>query len=204
MLQPPTGQPSDRWKKPLTGLLLLVAAVGGGVWLTRSPVSQPVAIPLEAARARDVTVHVTGAVLKPGIYTFAESARIADAIDAAGGLVDGGDASRLNLAARLRDGQQVVVPLAGSSLPVQDPPPKPAAGSRPTGTTAPSTSVKVNLNRATQPELEALPGIGAATATRILRYREQRGPFPSLDEFRRARLVSASVFDRIKDQIEAP
>ena len=63
---------------------------------------------------------------------------------------------------------------------------------------------KLNLNQASAAELEALPGVGRVTADKIVRYREQRGPFAGLDDFKKARLISNTAFERLKDLVEAP
>jgi competence protein ComEA len=200
----------ERWKLPLTAVLLIAAVVGTAWWLTRRPVEQPIAIPASGGEpARQVKVHVTGAVARPGLYTLAGTARVSDAIDEAGGAIADADLSRVNLALRLRDGQQVVVPAQSAFQPPA------AAGSAATAvpaTGAPATAratsparaakpatarpdAKLNLNRATAAELEALPGIGAATAKRI---------FETADDLLKARLVPARTWEQIKDLVEAP
>jgi competence protein ComEA len=79
---------------------------------------------------------------------------------------------------------------------------RPAARARAASPTA--RAGKLNLNQASAAELEALPGIGRVTADRIVRHREQRGPFATLDDFKKARLISSTAFDRLKDLVEAP
>src|SRR6478672_3868065 len=103
----------DRWKRPGAVLFLALATVGAARWLGAPTAGQPIALPTLAASARApraLTVHVTGAVAQPGVYTFADGLRVADAIDQAGGPAEGADVAGLNLAARLQDGQRLVVP----------------------------------------------------------------------------------------------
>jgi competence protein ComEA len=243
MLQVPGARPPgplDRWKRPGVVLFLALATVGAARWLGGTGASQPIALPTiapDARPARELKVHVTGAVARPGLYTFADGLRIADAIDQAGGPVEGADVGRLNLALRLQDGQQVVVPrlgepaarptatprlaarapasaatapasaatasanLSSATVPASaSPTRRPAAARAP----APSPDRRLNLNRATTAELEALPAIGRATADRIVRHRDERGPFGSPDDLRAAGLVSAATLDRIRDLVEAP
>lgn len=219
----PTGSPGvlDRWKLPVTIALLALAVVGAALWLTRRPVEQPLAVPTPGGdAARPLKVHVTGAVANPGLYTLPRSDRVDDAIQAAGGALAGADLSRVNLALPLRDGQQVVVPLQPSAQPtsagastaavVAAPPAvaAPIATARPsaraTRVPTPGPGSKVNLNRASAAELEALPGIGAATARRIVEHRDKSGAYQSTEELRKARLITNRVWDQIKDLIDAP
>ena len=168
-----------------------------------------------------LTVHVTGAVLQPGVYALADGLRIGDAIERAGGPSDGADVSRLNLALRLQDGQQVIVPRLGEpARPAVAPTaravsqrtpravaattPRAVAATTPRAVAATTPGHKLNLNQASAVDLEALPGIGRVTAERIVNHREQHGPFASVDDVRRARLVPASTLDRIKELIELP
>jgi len=116
------------------------------------------------------TVHVTGAVSNPGVVSLEAGARVADAIEAAGGLAEGADESAVNLARPVRDGEQVYVPLLGEE-----------------GTG------KVNLNRASSAELEGLPGIGPVLADRIVSDRDRNGPFATLDDLARVPGVGEAV-----------
>ena len=119
-----------------------------------------------------VTVDVAGRVRRPGIVVLAAGARVVDAIKAAGGARPGVDLSSLNLARLLVDGEQVLVGVAA---------PAGVVGSL--GATAvPTPGVLVNLNTATQPELEALPEVGPVTAQAILAWRTEHGGFTSVDE----------------------
>lgn len=188
----PTVAPSplDRHRLPLTALFALLAVLGAALWLARQPVAPPIAIPTPVAGPRVLKVHVTGAVARPGLYELTDGARVADALSAAGGASPDADATRLNLALRLRDGQQLVVPTNA--------PPAPAAPAKP------ATGGRVNLNTATQAELESLPGIGAVTAKKILDHRQANGPFQSPQELKDARLVTNATWTRLADLVVAP
>ena len=220
------GQPSppgwaERWKLPLTAVLLVAAAVGVALWLVRSPVEQPIAVPTPGGDAsRPLKVHVTGAVANPGLYALPRSARVDDAIREAGGALAEADTTHVNLASPLRDGQQVVVPVlpAAQATPVPGAPVVSAAAASPatsggiprtpaaraTHVPTPGPNNKLNLNRATAAELEALPGVGAATAKRIVDARDKNGAFQSTEDLRKARLVTNRAWDQIKDIVEAP
>jgi competence protein ComEA len=121
-----------------------------------------------------LTIDVAGAVRRPGLYRLPHGSRVADAITRAGGMDRTAEASLVNLAAPLADGEQVLVP-AGVS----------AGGGAATAapaSSAPSPTSPVNLNSATAEQLDALPGVGPATAQKIIDYRTQHGPFTSVDD----------------------
>jgi competence protein ComEA helix-hairpin-helix repeat region len=131
-------------------------------------------------------VHVSGAVNTPGVYKVADGSRVADVVNAAGGLAPGADANRVNLAQPVKDGMQVHVPLSG------------APGGRPS---AGSEAGKVSVNTADRGELEKLPGIGPVLAQRILDYRQANGPFRNVTELKRISGIGESKFNRIKDRL---
>lgn len=145
----------------------------------------------------DLVIEVAGAVARPGLYRLPLGARVADAIAAAGGYSPRVDAARatasLNLAARLSDGDRVVVPSRDDT-----------AGGAPTGggitsgsTGTAGTTMPVDLNHATATELDGLPGIGPVTAAKIIASREER-PFSSVDELRSRKLVGPATFDKLR------
>lgn len=119
------------------------------------------------AGAVTVIVHVSGAVRMPGVYTLDVSARVVDAVDAAGGATVDAQLHQLNLAALVTDGQQIWVPVVGETVMA----PVVAAVEGP-----------VDLNRADAIALQELPGVGPATAEAIVAYREASGPFRSVDD----------------------
>ena len=160
-------------------------------------VFQPPARPtLSPTPLPQIVVHVNGAVASPGVYQLPVGSRIDDAIKTAGGSLPDADLNRLNLAARVIDGQQVKVPLRqaqASPAPVAASGSMAAPGAPPTG--------RVNLNSATIPELDGLPGVGPVTAQRIVAYREQHGPFTRVEQLREAKLVNNAMFEKIKDLV---
>lgn len=143
-----------------------------------------------------VTVHVAGAVAKPGVYDLAGGARVIDAIEAAGGGAPDSDLNRLNLAAKVADGQRVLVQRVGEAAPAGS---ASAGGSGSGGSADPSGLV--NLNSATQAELEALPGIGPSLAGSIITERERRGGFRSVNELRDVRGIGEKRFADLKDKV---
>lgn len=129
-----------------------------------------------------VTVDVAGQVNGPGVYAVRDGARVTDAIVAAGGTSADADVEQLNLAARVADGERIYVPKKGETPPIAvSPGPAPTSGAA-GGGKAPAASGPVDLNAATAEQLDALPGVGPATATAILAYRSSHGRFRSVTE----------------------
>jgi competence protein ComEA len=130
---------------------------------------------LEPRKATVALVHVAGAVRSPGVYQLRDGERIQDAVRRAGGPRRGADLNAINLAAKVADGQQVVVPRRG------------AAGAAPVGGAVAGEpgappQAPVSLNTATAEQLDTLDGVGPATASKILEYRRQHGGFRSIDD----------------------
>jgi competence protein ComEA len=146
---------------------------GAGDSASPSPLPSPSAV---------VLVHVLGAVAHPGLLSLPAGDRVQAAIDAAGGVTDGADLARVNLARELVDGEQLYVPVVGEDPPVADPPVVDAGGVGAGGAGGPSSLV--DLNTADSATLETLPGIGPALAARIIAWRESNGGFSSVDDLR--------------------
>jgi competence protein ComEA len=142
------------------------------------------------APAGEVVVHVSGAVAREGLVRLTPGSRVADAVAAAGGAAPAADLRRLNLAAKVLDGQQVAVPAVGE--------PPAAATASGGGGGSPSTDAPLDLNLATPAQLEALPGIGPSLARAIVAERERGGGFRSVDDLRRVRGIGDSRFSQLQ------
>jgi competence protein ComEA len=193
------------------GAIVLVAVAAW--WLLRSP-APPVEQSLPSARApassassrtsarttaaaaraspvAQILVQAAGAVVRPGVYRLASTARVADLLRAAGGPAADADAQALALAAPLTDGERVYVPRAGE-----------AVASPGSVRSVPSTvALKVNLNTATAEQLDALPGVGPATAAAIIDYRTRHGPFDSVDDLLDVRGIGPAKLDGFRDLV---
>lgn len=132
-------------------------------------------------------VHVAGAVRHPGLVALPAGARVIDAVTAAGGPTGSADQGVINLAARVTDGQQVVVPKRGAA----------AAGAA----AAPAATAPVSLSTATAEQLETLPRIGPALAARILAYRDVHGGFSSVDELGEVGGIGPKTLAGLKDLV---
>lgn len=171
----------------VASLAAVVLAVGVAIGLTvlggpggeRVEDTLPLTRPAETATTEvadaipdEIVVHVAGAVASPGVYRLVPDARVVDAIDAAGGAGAQADMSRVNLAAPLTDGQQVYVVAIGEDAPAS------TFGTEPS---ADGAAQPIDINRASETELEELPGIGPALAAAIVRHREENGPFVAVE-----------------------
>lgn len=145
-----------------------------------------------------VTVHVVGAVKRPGVYTLPAGSRIADALEAAGGLRRSARPELLNLAARLADGQQIVLPGA-SDAPAAAVPSGGASSGTPGGA---QHGGKISLNSADAQQLQELPGIGPALAQRIIDFREANGPFASVEELDAVSGIGPAVLGNLRELVQ--
>lgn len=203
-------------------LIATAIAIGGvafaGWWLVRSPATPteavlpmasaptvPVSLPAGStppSTSGGLTVHVAGAVRRPGVYRIATGSRVVDAIERAGGAGPRADADALNLAAEIVDGSRVYVPRSGELAPAEPSTGLPVAPSADGSTSAGSTPVgPVDLNQADEAELEGLPGVGPATAEAIVEYRTANGPFATVDDLESVPGIGPAKLDAVRDLV---
>lgn len=187
----------------LAGVLLTLGR-GSGVTIERSDGGEAAAgqeaDASEGSEAAEteapvLVVHVDGCVASPGVYELAgPDLRVNDAVETAGGLLPEADTSQMNLAAGLSDGQKVLVPSRAEEG---------AAAAAPGGGAASQTDAGslVNINLATADQLQALSGVGEATARAIVEDREAHGPFSSVEDLMRVSGIGQKKFDKLKGQI---
>jgi competence protein ComEA len=188
--------------------LATVVVCLGGFWLVRSPpppteASLPQAsttgdaiastVPATSTTSSVMLVHVAGAVVSPGVYELSPGARVRDAIMAAGGPNVAADWNALNLAALVADASRVYVPVVGEQVPAE--PTDGRAGAESLG--------PIDVNRATAEELDALPGVGPATAAAIVAERERNGPFAGVDDLDRVPGIGPAKLAALRDLVTA-
>lgn len=150
--------------------------------------------------SRTIIVHITGCVKKEGIIEIEENSRIIDAINAAGGITEDADISKINLAYILKDAQKIYIPSiydseeigyittnSGYNVIIED--------------NYGGNNVMININTASQTELEQLPGIGTSTALKIINYKNEHGNFKSIDEIKNVPGIGNAKYENIKDMI---
>jgi competence protein ComEA len=140
----------------------------------------------EADGTRDVVVHVAGGVARPGVYRLPAGSRVTDAVRRAGGFARGANRDAINLAARLSDGQQVVVPRPGV-----------AATSGAGGQTGP-----VSLGSATVDQLDEIEGIGPVTAQKIIEFRDQHGGLSSINQLDEVAGIGPATMETLRSALQ--
>jgi len=179
----------------ITVVVVLIALAAAVAWL-RPGGTPPAATGAPPAPMTTTTavssafVHVVGAVRAPGVVQLPNGARVVDAIAAAGGAGEGADLGRVNLAAKVTDGQRIAVPVVGEVMASGD-----ASGA------VEDTGGPVNLNTATAKQLEELPGIGPTLAEAIVTERERAGGFKSVDDLQRVRGIGPARFETLRELV---
>ena len=153
--------------------------------------ARPPAVKVKRSASAGAVVHVVGAVRRPGVYRLPPWARLAGALRRAGGATGQADLQSVNLAAKVADGQQVIVPsrtAAGA-----------AAAAGPPG--EPPPAAPVSLNNATADQLDELDGVGPATAQKILDWRKDHGGFGSVDDLKQVSGIGPKRFEALKEKV---
>ena len=161
----------------------------------------------ESKEEEKIVVHITGAVNKEGIVELQTGARIADAIEKAGGAKENTDIKNINLATILEDGMKVHIPTIeetqanNENINVEDNASSQIATETTNITSNIKTQGKININTATQGELDTLPGIGPSTAAKIIDYRKENGKFKSIEEIKEVSGIGDAKYEKIKELI---
>lgn len=204
----------DSWKQSrvdpgrlgLVGLTVVGLVVLGvllyGVW-TNEPAAEPIpALPPpppakqpSSPPPEPMVVSVVGKVANPGLVEIEEGQRVADALEAAGGPLPGTDVMALNLARKLSDGEQLYVGVP--------PPPNTSAESGSDGAGQSAGESRIDLNTASEEELQELSGVGEVTAGSIVKWREEQGPFTSVDQLLEVDGIGSATLERLRDQVRS-
>ncbi|HSJ71853.1 MAG TPA: ComEA family DNA-binding protein [Acidimicrobiia bacterium] len=170
----------------------VIIVLGGFMWFGMGPpptaaVPESAAAPTTVGIPASITVHISGAVLRPGLVSIADGSRMADAVAAAGGALPSADLGSINLARQVRDSDHVIVPVHGE------------------GSGSPGESADgIDINTATASELEALPGVGPVLAERIVAFRTERGPFSSVEDLLDVPGIGEAKLAQMRDTIAEP
>lgn len=150
----------------------------------------------ESAEPKEIKVDVKGAVLVPGLYVALDGERVFDLVEKAGGFTVEADSNLVNLAQIVEDEMVIYVPVIGEegNIPLQA-----GIGSADTGNA--QEEQKINLNTASEMELQTLTGIGTSKAAAIIRYRTENGPFKSIEELKNISGIGAKTYEKLKEEI---
>ena len=164
---------------------------------------------------KKIMVYITGEVKNPGIYELEENSRIKDVIEKAGGLKETADITDINLATILQDEDKITIPTKDKKMEEKQNTERIQSNKQSktteksqnttsisTNTTGKNQNTKVNINTATQTELETLPGIGPSTASKIVSYRKENGKFKSIEEIKKVNGIGESKYKKIKELIK--
>jgi competence protein ComEA len=183
-----TDMPTRYWAGAagLAAVVLLAA-----FWFGRSgPMPAPLLVDVGPdAPEATITVHVAGEVALPGLVSVAAHGRVADAVAGAGGATRDADLSQLNLAAPLRDGDQIIVPGTQVAVSVD---------------AAMASDGRVRINRASVSQLEQLPGVGPVLADRIASYRDENGPFATVEDLLDVPGIGEAKLAGLRDSVAIP
>lgn len=214
--------PRPAWSRwvPVIGITMTVLAfviIGASVlaiWLYDRGREATILIE-DPVQSTSVVVSIAGAVATPGLYELPGGSRVQHVLDAAGGVLPEADLAAVNPAVRLQDGEQIVIPAVAAvndaDIPVADPAtptgaPMAISSSVPDSVSGAATgdeAATIDINSADQDDLEQLPGIGPAKAEAIVAYRDEHGPFETIDELAEVDGISEEMVDDLSPYIRA-
>lgn len=146
---------------------------------------------------KEITVYISGAVKSPGIVTLAQGERLATAVERVGGTTDKADLNGINMAVKLEDEMHYIIPKFGEIIESSSPP----INNGISDNSNTDKISKININTATIEELDKLPGVGEATATKILNHRDENGNFKSIEEIKNVNGIGDKKYENIKELI---
>lgn len=185
-----------KFQEVILGGLVVILAAALIHWLARPERGIPLEV-LPPPTPGPMVVYIAGEVVNPGVFPLPQGSRVNDVVIAAGGLTEKANSIPINLAEKLRDGQKIVIPAKGintASVTGDDQ----TQSANLTG-----IAVPLNINTATQSELEKLPGIGPEKASQIIAYRETKGPFIKIEDILKVPGIGEHIFKQIVELIVA-
>lgn len=177
------------------GILIGLLAAGLILLITAPTSNTPILI-LPTPTQSSLVIHISGSVQNPGVYHLPPGSRLENAVTAAGGFTAIADQEQINLAGLLMDGQKIHIPAKGENLPAAVPTP-----TLETGQSSPTIFSPIDINSATQQQLESLPGIGPTKAAEIISYRQKNGRFVTIEEILNVPGIGPVLFEKIRPYI---
>ncbi|MGL6107584.1 DUF655 domain-containing protein [Romboutsia sp.] len=193
-------------------LTLLIFGVGGIIYNQSSNIKEDVFVVSKAEQInkdndvkevnydlkdnnlkKNITIFISGEVKNPGVVTIESDKRLSDAVNKLGGVTNEADLNRINLAIKIKDEQHYIVPKVGENI---------VANSETNQIVNQVENAKININLATVEELDKLPGVGEATANKIISYREEKGKFKSIEEIKNVNGIGDKKYKDLKDKID--
>ena len=148
-----------------------------------------------------IVVYICGAVKESKVVTLEENSRVCDAIDAVGGLTQEADLTNVNLAYILEDGEKIYIPKKGEEMPNDSVSSSSKNSSYSSYSSSSLKTNKININKASQTELETIPGVGPSTALKIINYREENGKFSKIEDIKNVSGIGDSKYEQMKEYI---
>lgn len=207
---------NDLNKKQKIIVIILITIIGIGIYCYTNAIEntseEEIENVLEIAQdnttketeEKNIFVHIAGCVQKEGMLELSANCRIADAIEKAGGLTQEADLSDINLAYLLEDGMKIYIPNQNERQENNENAENTAKAENTPSMQIQDTNTKqdvININTATQEELDTLPGIGPATATKIIEYRKEKGKFKQKEEIKEVSGIGEAKYEKIKEYI---
>ena len=182
------------FKKSMLILLIIVLGAAMGTYYSlaeddNDPMETATAQVTDSVPADNFAVYVCGAVKNPGVVLLSPASRVSDAVNSCGGVLPNADMEKINMAQPIKDGMQITVPDKGQGT-----------GHNPTDSPV-SAGDKVNINQAGVDELTKIPGVGKATAQRIIDYRTKNGPFTELEDLMKIKGIGKAKFEKLAPRI---